>query len=49
MMKKYDERALTQISHDLGLFDMLIVKGVSEMVFLKEWSNQVFQSLEFPK
>ena len=49
VMKKYDESALRQISHDLGLFNMLIVKGVSEMVFFKEWSNQVFQSLEFPK
>ena len=45
VMKKYDESALRQISHDLGLFNMLIVKGVSEMVFFKEWSNQVFHSL----
>ena len=45
VMKKYDESALRQISHDLGLFNMLIVKGVSEMVFFKEWSNQGFHSL----
>ena len=45
VLKKYDESALRQISHDLGLFNMLIVKGVSEMVFFKEWSNQGFHSL----
>ena len=45
VMKKYDESALRQISHDLGLFNMLIVKGVSEMVFFKECSNEVFQNL----
>ena len=45
VMKKYDESAVRQISHDLGLFNMLIVKGVSEMVFFKEWSNQGFHSL----
>ena len=28
-----------------GLFNMLIVKGISETVFFKEWSNQVFHSL----
>ena len=33
----------------LGPFNMLTVKGVSETVFFKEWSNQVFHSLEFPK
>ena len=28
---------------------MLTVKGFSETVFFREWSNQVFDSLEFPK
>ena len=45
VMKKYDESALMQISQDFGLFNILIVKGVSETVFFKEWSNQVFHSL----
>ena len=49
VMKKFDESALRQISHDLGVFNMLIVKGVSEMVFFKEWSNDVFHNLQFPK
>ena len=28
-----------------GPFNMLTVKGCSEMVFFREWSNQVFDSL----
>ena len=28
---------------------MLIVKGVSQMVFFRDWSNRVFHSLYFPK
>ena len=33
----------------LGPFNMLTVKGVSEAVFFKEWSNRVFHSLQFLK
>ena len=33
----------------LGRFNMLTVKGCSETVFFREWSNQVFDSLYFPK
>ena len=33
----------------LGPFNMLTVKGCSETVFFREWSNQVFDSLYFPK
>ena len=29
----------------LGSFNMLTVKGSSETVFFREWSNQLFQSL----
>ena len=36
MMKKYDESALMQIAQAFGLFNILIVKGVSETVFFKE-------------
>ena len=32
-----------------GLFNMLIIKRVSKTLFFKEWSNQVFHSLYFPK
>ena len=35
VMKKYDESDLMHILQDLGLFNMLIVKRVSEMVFFK--------------
>ena len=45
VMEKYDESALMQISQAFGRFNILIVKGVSETVFFKEWSNQVFNSL----
>ena len=33
----------------LGSSNMLTVKRCSETVFFREWSNQVFHRLEFPK
>ena len=33
----------------MGAFNMLTVKGCSETVFLREWCNQAFDSLLFPK
>ena len=38
-----------KICKSLGPFNMLTVKGCSETVFFREWSNQVFDSLYFPK
>ena len=45
VMKKYDKSALMPILQEFGAFNMLIIKGVSETVFFKEWSNQLFQSV----
>ena len=36
---------LSRIRKSLGLFNMLIVKRISETVFFKESSNQVIHSL----
>ena len=38
-----------RIYNSLGPFNMLTIKGCSETVFFREWSNQVFDSLYFPK
>ena len=38
-----------RIYKSLGTFNMLTVKMCSETVFLREWSNQVFDNLYFPK
>ena len=38
-----------RIYKSLGSFNMLTVKGCSETVFFREWSNQIFDSLYFPK
>ena len=37
------------IYKSLGPFNMLTIKGCSETVFFREWSNQAFDSLYFPK
>ena len=44
-MKKYDQSVLMEISEEFGTFNMLIVSGVSERLFFKEWFNQVFQGV----
>ena len=33
------------VLQEFGPFDMLTVKGCSETVFFREWSNQVVDSL----
>ena len=38
-----------RIYKTLGPFNMLTITGCSEMVFPREWSNQVFDNLYFPK
>ena len=38
-----------RIYKSLGTFNLLTVKGCSETVFFRERSNQVFDSLYFPK
>ena len=38
-----------KICNSMGPFNMLTVKGRPETVFFREWSNQVFDSLCFPK
>ena len=38
-----------RIYKSLVTFNMLTVKMCSETVFLREWSNQVFDNLYFPK
>ena len=45
VMKNMIKVRLWRFHKTLGLFNMLIVKAVSETVFFKEWSNQVFHSL----
>ena len=45
MMKVF----LCRFHKSLGLFHMLIVKGISEMVFFKEWSKQLFLRVQFKK
>ena len=44
-MKKYDESALILLLQEFGTPDMLTVKGISEAVFFRECSQQVFHSL----
>ena len=38
-----------RIYKSLGPFNMLTATGCSETVFFREWCNQVFESLYFPK
>ena len=38
-----------RIYNSLGAFNILTIKGSSEMFFFREWSYQVFESLYFPK
>ena len=49
MMKNIMKVLSWRLYKSLGPFNMFTVKGCSETVFFKEWTNQVIDSLEFPK